>query len=64
MAVELVGEQEGQSEGQFATPGLATPAKKRRKCCYGQEKKLSQYSSLSLSPLISHPQQKYQPFRE
>ena len=32
--------------------------------CYGQEKKLGQYSRLSLSPLISHTLQKHQPFRE
>ena len=34
--------------------------------CYGQEKKLGQYSSLSLSlsPLISHTPQKHQPLRE
>ena len=31
---------------------------------YGQEKKLGQYSSLSLSPLISHIPQKHKPFRE
>ena len=32
--------------------------------CYGQEKKLGQYSSLSLSLPISHTPQKYQPFQE
>ena len=32
--------------------------------CYGREKKLSQYSSLSLSPLMSHTPQKHQPFPE
>ena len=32
--------------------------------CYDKEKKLGQYSSLSLSPLISHTPQKHQPFRE
>ena len=32
--------------------------------CYGQEKKLGQYSSLSLSPLISHTPQTHEPFRE
>ena len=32
--------------------------------CYGQEKNLGQYSSLSPSPLISHTPQKHQPFRE
>ena len=32
--------------------------------CYCQEKKLGQYRSLSLSPPISHPLQKYQPFGE
>ena len=36
----------------------AAPAKMRKKCCYGQEKNLGQYSSPSLSPLISHTQQK------
>ena len=32
--------------------------------CYGQVKKLGQYSCLSLSPLISHTPQKHQPFWE
>ena len=32
--------------------------------CYGQEKKLGQYSSLSLSPLIFHTPHKHHPFRE
>ncbi len=32
--------------------------------CYGQEKKLGQYSSLSLSPLFSHMPQKHQIFQE
>ena len=32
--------------------------------CYSQEKKLGQYSSLSLSPPISHTPQKHQPFQE
>ena len=32
--------------------------------CYGQEKKLGQYTRLSLSSPISHSPQKYQPFRE
>ena len=32
--------------------------------CYGQEKKLGQFSSLSLSQPISHTPQKHQPFRE
>ena len=32
--------------------------------CYGQEKTFGQYSSLSLSPLISHTPQKHQPLRE
>ena len=32
--------------------------------CYGQEKKLGQYSSQSLSPLISYTPQKHQPFWE
>ena len=65
-AVELV-RQEGLSEGQLAdwwlwpsaTTSWATPAKMRKKCCYGHEKKLGQYSSLSLSPLISHTPQKH-----
>ena len=57
--------QECQSEDQLAdwgirpsaTPGWATQAKIRKKCCYGREKNLGQYSSLSLSSLISHTQQ-------
>ena len=57
----------------WATPGWATLAKMRKsaKCvledniaCYGQEKKMGQYSSLSMSPSISHTPQKHQPFRE
>ena len=39
------------------TPNWATQAKMRKKCCYGREKNLGQYSSLSLSPLTSHTQQ-------
>ena len=42
--------------GPLVTPGWATQAKMRNKCCYDWEKK-SQYSSPSLSPLISHTQQ-------
>ena len=57
--------QECQSENRLQTEGFglsmthgwATQAKMRKKCCYGQEKNLGQYSSLSLSPLISHTQQ-------
>ena len=41
-------------------PGWATQAKMWKKGCYGQEKNLGQYKSLSLSPLISHTQQKHQ----
>ena len=36
--------------GPSVTHGWATPAKMRKKCCYGREKNLGQYSSLSLSP--------------
>ena len=39
------------------THSWATQAKMRKKCCYGQEENLGQYSSPSLSPLISHTQQ-------
>ena len=54
-----------QRENQLQTEGFghsvthcwATPAKMRKKCCYGREKNLGQYSSPSLSPLISHTQQ-------
>ena len=41
----------------LSEPQLSNQAKMRKKCCYGQEKNLGQYSSLSLSPLISHTQQ-------
>ena len=41
----------------LSDPRLTNLAKMRKKCCYGQEKNLGQYSSLSLSPLISHTQQ-------
>ena len=41
--------------GSSVTHGCATPAKMRKKCCYGREKNLGQYSSLSLSPAhLSH----------
>ena len=48
-----------QTEGfaALSDPRLSNSAKMRRKCCYGQEKNLGQYSSLSLSPLILHTQQ-------
>ena len=49
--------------GALVTHGWATPAKTRKKCCYGQKKKLGQYSSLPLSPLISHAQ-RTSPFRK
>ena len=40
--------------GLSVTPGWETPAKMRKKCCYGQ-KNLGKYSSLSLSPAhLSH----------
>ena len=61
--------QECQRENQFADwglgpqdPWLSNPAKMRKKCCYGQEKNLDQYSSLSLSPLISHTHQNINTF--
>ena len=38
-------------------PRLINPAQMRKKCCYDQEMILGQYSSLSLSPIISHTQQ-------
>ena len=41
--------------GHSVTHGWATLAK-MQKCCYGQEKNLGQYSSPSLSPLISYTQ--------
>ena len=43
--------------GPLVTPGWANQAKIRKKYCYSWEKNLGQYSSLSLSPLISHTQQ-------
>ena len=45
-------ESQWQTEGfrPSVTHGWATPAKMRKKCCYGREKYLGQYSSLSLSP--------------
>ena len=49
--------------GNVVIPGWATQAKMRKKCCYGREKNLGQYSSPSLSPLISHTQQT-SPFRK
>ena len=49
--------------GPLVTPGWATQAKMRKKCCYSREKNLGQYSSPSLSPLISHTQQT-SPFRK
>ena len=45
--------------GPLVTPGWATQAKMRKKRCYGREKNLGQYSSSSLSPLISHTQQNH-----
>ena len=37
------------------TPGWATPAKMRKKCCNGREKNLGQYNCLSLSQAhLSH----------
>ena len=49
--------------GPLVTPGRATQAKMRKKSCYGREKSLGQYSSPSLSPLISYTQQT-SPFRK
>ena len=40
----------------LSDPWLSNPAK-MKKCCYGQEKNLGQYSSPSLSPLIPQTQQ-------
>ena len=41
-----------QTEGfaDLSDPRLSNPAKMRKKCCYGREVNLGQYSSLSLSP--------------
>ena len=50
-------ENQQQTEGfrRSVTHGWATPAKMRMKCCYGHEKNLSQYSSLTLSTAhLSH----------
>ena len=50
-------ESQWQSEGfgPSVTHGWATPAKMRKKCCYGREENLGQYSSLSLSSAhLSH----------
>ena len=45
-------ESQRQTEGfrPSVTHGWATPAKMKKKCCYGRKKNLGQYSSLSLSP--------------
>ena len=44
-----------ESFGPSETHGWTTPAKMRKKCCYGRKKNLGQYSSLSLSPAhLSH----------
>ena len=43
--------------GPLVTPGWATQAKMRKKCCYGRRRTWGQYSCPSLSPLISHTQQ-------
>ena len=62
-AVEAVGDRNDkvrtslQRAGHWVTHGWAIPAKMRKKCCNGQLKNLGQYSSLSMSPLISHTQQ-------
>ena len=58
-------ERQWQTEGfgPSVTLGWATPAKMRKKCCYGRKKNLGKYSSLSLSPLTSHTQQT-SPFRK
>ena len=40
-----------ESFGPSVTHGWATPAKIRKKSCYGREKNLGQYSNLSLSPV-------------
>ena len=58
-AVELVRDRKATVRASLQTEGWATPAKMRKKCCYGHKKKLDQYSSLSLSPLISHTPQKH-----
>ena len=36
--------------GPSVTHGWATPVKMRKKCCYGRDRNLGRYSSLSLSP--------------
>ena len=48
-----------QTEGfaALSDPRLNNPANMRKKCCYGRERNLGQYSSPPLSPLISHRQQ-------
>ena len=65
LETECQSENQWQTEGfgPLVTPGWATLAKMRKKCCSGQEKNLGQYSSPSLSPLISHTQQT-SPFRK
>ena len=56
-------QQQTEGFGPLVTPGWATQAKMRKKCCYGREKNLGQYSSPFLSPFISHTQQT-SPFRK
>ena len=48
-------QQQTERFGPSVIHGWATPAKMRKKCCYGHEKNLGQYSSLSPSPThLSH----------
>ena len=62
-AIKLVGDRNAwvrtslQIEG--CSPQWPKQATMWKKCCYGQEKNLGQYSSLSLSLLISHTLQKH-----
>ena len=73
VAVELVGHRKARVRANLQTEGCGHQQHKPRcrrsakwvlednTACHGKEKKLGQYSSLSLSPLISHTWQKRQP---
>ena len=62
-AVELIGHRKARARTSLQTEGFGPqqpPVEQPQpRCGYGQEKKLGQYSSLSLSLLISHTPQKH-----